>query len=228
MLPLALIGLVVGTLVLVGLSNRNPLHQAARRSIVRRMEVAIRRVEQALDGLADVSLDRDVRQALRRDVLDRYRMIGNVFKSYPGLVTSIQQAEMRLDAEASDRHHEASPPVEERELRKLIHTLDDLRDYLEIEGTLHPLSAQKRQLFTQYLGEYAAELLANHYHAEFDRLVDAGRLEEGRALLTQFMASLGTRGPDTERVRELYHAAEVAIKGGDRASGMPLSTRQAS
>jgi DNA-binding SARP family transcriptional activator len=192
------------------------------------MEVAIHRVEQALDRLAGIPLDRDLRQALRRDVFDRYRMIGDVFMGYPGLATRIQQAEMKLNAESGDRYQKAFPPADEMALRKLIDTLDDLRDYLEIEGTLHPLSAQQRQLFTQYLGEYAAELLANHCHAEFDRLVGEDRLDEGRALLTQLMTSLKTRGPRTDRVLELYHAAEAVINAHGRASNLSLSTRQAS
>lgn len=228
LLPLVVIGLVVGTLFLSGLASRHRQHEAARRSIVQSMEAAIRRVEQALDGLAGEGLDRDLRQALRRDVLDRYRMIGEVCTNYPGLAASLQQAETRLNAEDCDRPHQALTPPSEIELHKLIHALDDLRDYLQVEGTLHPLSVRQRELLPEYLGEYAADLLANYYHAKFDLLVGEGKRKEGIALMKQLMALLGDRGPDTDRVRGLYHAARAAIEGDEAVSSMPHSTRQAS
>lgn len=228
LLPLVIMGLVVATLVVSGLTSRHQQHLAARRSIVQRMETAIRRVESALDSLVGVPLGPELRQILRRDVRDRYRMIGDLVKSYPGLATHLQLAETRLNAEGSERMQDLSVPADEAERRKMVHALDDLRDYLELHGTLHPISVQQRQGFARLLGECAAELLASHCRAEVGRLVEEQRLEEARDLLVQLMAGLTERGLESERARELYCAAEAAINGDGSASSMTIFNRQAS
>ena len=84
LLPLVVIGLVILTLVMSGVARRYQQQQAARRSVVRRMEAAIRQVELALERLQPVGLDSAVKQVFRGDVVDRYRMIGRVFRRYPG------------------------------------------------------------------------------------------------------------------------------------------------
>lgn len=228
LLPLVVIGLILGALLLPGLKHRFQQNQLARDSIRYRMEADIRRVEQALEVLADVPLDLHLRQALRRDVRDRYRMIGEIFPGRTGFAKSLQASQVRLDAEGTDGSFASSEPADEAELNKRIYALDDLSDYFEMERTLHPLSVHQRRLFTRYLGERAADMLATYHHARFAGSVEEDELEDAQSWLIRLIQLLDRRGPDTERVRELRAKAELALRNSDPAGSEHPMVRRAS
>ena len=149
LLPLVVIGLVILTLVMSGVARRYQQQQAARRSVVRRMEAAIRQVELALERLQPVGLDSAVKQVFRGDVVDRYRMIGRVFRrndavNVAGVAPTIK---------------------DEVELQRLLGSLEDLLGYLDGQGTVHPLSRETLEAVQTALGERRAELLFQHHEA---------------------------------------------------------------
>lgn len=219
LLPLVVIGLVILTLVMSGVARRYQQQQAARRSVVRRMEAAIRQVELALERLQPVGLDSAVKQVFRGDVVDRYRMIGRVFRRYPGLAQCLEQAEVRLRNDAVNVAGVAPTIKDEVELQRLLGSLEDLLGYLDGQGTVHPLSRETLEAVQTALGERRAELLFQHHEALFRAKQEEGDVDAARTHMRRLMEALRTLGPNTSRVHELYQRAAIELDTPLAAAG---------
>lgn len=231
LLPLVVIGLVVLTLVLSSIARRYQQHQAARRSVVQRMELAIRWLERLRARLQPLPLGRVVQQAIAADILDRYRMISRVFRRYPDLARLLAQAEARLADPAAQPSGAVPVIMADEELASLLTDLGELSSYFRDRGTLHPLAADQAEQVLGQLAECRCELLAQHYHAHFRDLQAAGEHTAGRAQLLHLLELLRSNQPVTPRLRELEKAALDALEAAvpaTEAAPVDATPRQAS
>jgi hypothetical protein len=229
-MPLVVVGLVVLTLVLSGIARRYQQRQAARRSVVNRMETGIRLIEETLRDLQSFPLATTLRQTLRQDVLRRYQMIGQIYRTYPRLGEQLKEAEARLAAESDVAVGNVPEITDESEVATFIDKLDELSVFVEGPHLLSPPIFDKRKRFVFQLGEIRAELLSKFHHAQFRQKHQAGELSAAQDHLRSLMETLKTRGPNTEKVLDLYNQAEeefnVSLRRVD--SALPETALKAS
>jgi hypothetical protein len=227
LLPLVLSGLLVLVLIMPSFARRFQQREAVRRSVVQRMESWIRQVESALERLQRLPLDGAVYRVLRRDTLDRYQMIGRVFRSYPGLAERIAEIQDRLRGEAEAVAGPVPVVMNEAECNRLQAALDDLTVFLDNPGTLHPIPPDLRDQIRRHLQERRAELLAQHHLAHYREALTAGDRAAGEARLRRLAAWLQSEAPATPRVEELRREAQRLLHR-DQGSGSDADARQAS
>ena len=222
-MPLVAVGLVVSTLVLSGVARRYQQQQAARRSIVNRMETGIRLIEGLLRDLGALPLTAKLRRTLRPDVLNRYLLIGQVFRGYPRLAEHLKDAQLRLDVESDRILGEVPELADESAVATLIVHLDELSSFIDNSRLLPSPALAERKDFVRQLGEVRAELLSNYHHANFRQKYEAGDANGARNHLRRLMESLRVHGPNTEKVLGLYQAAEEELKFSLRREEHDLS-----
>ena len=215
-MPLAVVGLVVLTLVMSGIARRYQQQQAARRSVVNRMETGIRLIEEALQESTSLPLPATLRKTLRQDVLRRYQMIAQIYRAYPRLSEQLKEAEARLTAEPEVGVGTVPEISDESTVSAFVERLDELAVFIEGPQLLSPPIFEKRKRFVLQLGEIRAELLSKFHHAKFRQKHQAGELSAAQDHLCRLMETLKTRGPNTEKVVELYHQAEEEFNASIR------------
>jgi hypothetical protein len=212
LLPLVVMGLVGSTLILAALASRHQQQQQVRRSVIQRMETAIRRVDEALATLAQVPVPAEVRMVLRRDILDRYRMIGQVCRRCPGLTEQLDAAAAALRAITDEPATSAVPlAADEDELTRWIAALEELGEVCGRGGTIHPLSGERSQSCRQRLGECIADVAARFFVHRYKRLVGELAPEAAEVERQRLSSLLSTRCPDTPHVRSLRQAVGELI-----------------
>jgi len=209
--PLAVLGLLSATLLMGALVNRYQAHQALVGSRVRRLEAGAAQIAEALSVLRGVPLSRELRLALRGEVLARYQKIRRLYRRYPAILERIRAAETAMHAEGAKGPGGVGPIADEPALRRTLRALDLLLGVMETGGALQPLPADVRGIFRRELGERRAEVLSRFHLVESRRLENAGNLMRARTQLTRLLQVLRQRGPATDFVRELYAEAESAM-----------------
>jgi len=209
--PLAVLGLLLATLLMGSLVNRYQAHQALVGSRVRRLEAGAAQIAEALSVLRGVPLSRELRLALRGEVLARYQKIRRLYRRYPALLEHIRAAEAALHAEGAKGAGGVGPIEGEAALRRTLRALDLLLGVTEPGGALQPVPADVRGIFRRELGERRAEVISRFHLVEARRFENAGNLMRARSHLTMLSQVLRQRGPATDFVRELYTEAESAM-----------------
>lgn len=211
--PLAVLGLVLATLFMASIVKQHQIHQARVRLAVRRHERVLLQIESAFADLASVPLSRELRVAMRTEVLVRCRKIQALYRRYPGIRQRTLAAEAAVGSEGSPPNTGVGPIETEQAFRKLLAALDGLLDLLGSEPLLQPLPADVRKVFLRELGERRAEANARFHLVQSSRHEAAGEIPRARAHLTTLLQILRSKGPGTEFVRELYQEAENALEG---------------
>lgn len=212
-MPLAVMGMVLATLLLAAILSRYQAHQAAVRAMVRRLESGLSVISNALDALARVPLSRELRVALRGEVLARYQKIRRLHRRYPAIMDKIRAAEDALNAEGPPRSDGVGVIESEQALRRTVAALDELMAVIGHGNTLQPVPRDVRGIFQRELGERRAEAMARFHLVEARRQQGNGNISSARKHLTTLMRVLRQRGPSTDFVRELYAEAEAAFAG---------------
>lgn len=207
-MPMVVIGLVVLTLIMSGLTRRYQQRQAARRSIVNRTETGIRLIEGLLQELKSFPLPFQLRQTLRQDVLHRYQMIGRIYRDYPQLEERLKIAQARCQTEPEVAPGNVMEVTDEPQVASLVANLDELSELVESPHSLLSTSLDIRKECVKQIGELRAELLSNFHMAQFARKFEAGDTNSARDHLRQLMTTLKARGPNTAKVFEFYERAE--------------------
>jgi hypothetical protein len=234
--PLAVMGMVLATLLLAAILNRYQAHQAAVRVAVRRLDSGLSVISNALDALVRVPLSRELRVALRGEVLARCQKIRRLYRRYPAIMDKIRAAEDALSTEGPPRSDGVGVIESEQALRGTVAALDDLMAVIGHGDTLQPLPRDVRGIFQRELGERRAEAMARFHLVEARRQQGNGNVNPARKHLTTLMRVLRQRGPSTDFVRELYAEAEaafacltkpqrVAPEGDAAATGVPAQPR---
>lgn len=229
-MPLVVVGLVVLTLALSGIVRRYQQQQAARRSVVKRMETGIRLVEGLLQGLKSLPLAFKLRQALRQDALNRYRTIGRIYRDYPRLEVKLKEAQACFHSEPNVTPGCVPEVIDEPQIAALVADLDELSGFVGSSQWLSPPVMDVRKGFVDQLGELRAELLSKFHMAHFRQKYEAGDANNAQDHLRRLMDTLKTRGPNTEKVLELYERAEEEYNASMRrvASNLPETVLKAS
>jgi len=209
--PLAVLGLLLATQLMGALVDRYQAYQALVGGRVRRLEAAAVQLAEALSALRGVPLSRELRLAMRGEVLARYQKIRGLDRRYPAIVDRIRAAETALHAEGAKGAGGVGPIEDEAALRRILRALDRLLGVMGPGGALQPLPADVRGIFRRELAERRAEVLSRFHLVEARRLENAGKLMRARSHLTVLLQGLRQRGPGTDFVRELCTEAESAL-----------------
>lgn len=210
-MPLAVTGMLLAMLFMAAVLNRYQAHQARVRSVVARLDRGVRQIEEALSALQGMPLSRELRVALRGEVLARYQRIRKLHSRYPSIIAAIRQAETALGSEGPPGAG-GVPPIDSFDaLHRVLGALDVLIDELAHGMPVQPMPRDVRAIFCRELGERRAEAAARFHLVQARQLEEKGDVTRARGHLTTLMQLLRTRGPSTEFVRELYAEAESAL-----------------
>ena len=209
--PLAVLALVLATLFMAGVVKRYQAHQALIRARVRRVEVGITLIEDALGALRSVPLSHPLRVMLRGDVLSGYQAIARLYRSYPGIGDRIRAAEQALQGEGAPLATGVGAIDDAAQLGRVTQSIDALVQLITDGDTVKPVPADVRAIFCRELGERRAEANARFHLTRSRQCSLKGDLQHARAHITTLMQILKRRGPGTEFVRDLYAEAEQAL-----------------
>jgi len=219
LLPLVIIALVGLTLLLAALASRYHQQQMMRRAVVQRMQMAIQRLDEGLSRLGRVPVPYEIRQLLRRDVVARYRMIGELARRSSGVDALVADAERRLAAETEQPSAVVPLADDENRLQQWLNGLHDLVDFLNYPGLIQPLPAGAALAYQQRLGDCGADLAARFFIHRYRERLDELAPGRAEAELERLTSYLRTRAPDTAHVRALRQAVlELPDGGADPSS----------
>lgn len=186
--------------------------QQLRRARLRQLVAGIRRLEGLLQVLAGVSLPRDVRLLLRRDILARYRAVRRVHRGYPGIDSQIQQASSRLDSEGMDAGSVLPVPPSQEVFDLWIGGLRALTDIVRYGQLQEAVPVASRTGVLQQLLVRQAECLYGHHMNQVDKLKQAGRNLNARSRIQVLQEQVRALGVHDERVDALMAEAEMAYQ----------------
>lgn len=219
-IPLAVGGLLLATLLMASVVNRYQQHQATVRARVRHIETGLVSIQGALDALGMVPLSKEIRVALRSDVLARYQKIRQVYRKYPAVVERIGEAEVALQSEGAPVDNDVGPIDSEQVFRSATKAIDELMEILQANAMIQKIPVDVRRIFYRELGERRAEVLSRFHLVAANRLQGEGDAARARAHVTTLLQVLRKRGPSTDFVRALYQEAESALE--KIGQGLPL------
>jgi hypothetical protein len=209
--PLVVMGMLLAMLFMAALVQRYQAHQARVRSAVRRSRSRIDGISQYLTELTGVPLSRELRVALRGEILARYQHIRRLHPRYPDIVATIRSAEHALQGEGARPDRGVGPLEDDQAFRTIIAALDALTDVVQQVETVQPIPRDVRVIFCRELGERRAEVMARFHLVQSMRCESEGKMTGARGHLTTLLHILRERGPSTDFVRELYAEAEAAL-----------------
>jgi len=209
--PLAVLGLVVATLVMASIVKKQQAHQATVRAAVRKHEKVLLELEGALSDLGPVPLSRELRVAVRAEILSRWQRIQSLYRRYPGIAERVAAAEAGVAGETAPVTDSVGPIETEQAFRTLLQALDALSEHFRLGPLLQSIPQDVRGVFQRELGERRAEAVARFHLVQSSRLEAEGDITRARAHLTTLIQVLRSRGPSTDFVRELYVEAETAL-----------------
>lgn len=208
----AVLGMVVLTILAASMVSAYQRHLAIKRQRIQRLLHGAQRGERLLTQLAGVSLPRDIRLMLRNDVLDRYRAVSMLHKSYPGIEQMIQQAQQRINAEGIDAGQVLPVPANEEVFEQWQVCIAELFELLKGKGLLRPQAPDVCQTYREQLLERQAECLFGHFMNMADQLKQSGREMVARNRIQQLSELLRALGLHTKRVNALIEQAEEAYQ----------------
>lgn len=208
MMAVVVLGLVLALLLASTVVQSYQRYKAEQRARLRRTLSTIGLVENALEKLRTVPLSKELRLLLRGDVYDRFKLVRKIHPGYPGLGQLLQQARSRLDSEPSDMAASVPPVQDQEQFMSLKQALDELIDYLGRGVAGKGQAAKQREQMLRELKERNAEVLASFHIVQASRSREQGDTRLALRHLHTLMEQLGTRGPNTEFVRQLYLEAE--------------------
>jgi hypothetical protein len=209
--PLAVMALVAATLLMASIVKKHQAHQATVRAAVRKHEKAILDLESELTELVPVPLSRELRVAVRAEILARLHRIQSLYRRYPGIAQRITAAEAAVAGQTAPVSDSVGPIESEQAFRKLVQAFDGLDDRLRLGQLLQPIPQDVRGVFVRELGERRAEAAARFHLVQSSRLEAGGDVTRARNHLTTLTQMLRNKGPSTDFVRELYTEAEAAL-----------------
>jgi hypothetical protein len=209
--PLAVMALVAATLLMASIVKKHQAHQATIRAAVRKHEKAIRDLESELTELVPVPLSRELRVAMRAEILARLQRVKSLYRRYPGIAERIAAAESAVAGQTAPVSNSVGPIESEQAFRTLVQAFDGLDDRLRLGSLLQPIPQDVRGVFVRELGERRAEAAARFHLVQSSRLEAGGEITRARAHLTTLIQVLRNKGPSTDFVRELYIEAEAAL-----------------
>lgn len=209
--PAAVMVLVVLLVVVASAVKKYQTHMAHKRATVRRVTSAIPMIEESLEALNTLPLASELRLMLRGDVVNRLQEARKVLSSYNDIDTLIASAQKRLDDEKLHQVDEIPLVESEQERVVLFDALLRLTEYLQGGGPIEHFSTDQRHAYIVEMKELRAEILAR-FHNEQAELLRDEHGAKARQHLMALMAVLKERGPNTERVRDLYHEAEAMME----------------
>ncbi len=209
--PLAVAGMLAAALLVAGLMTRYQAYLALVRVAVHDLEAGLNRIAGALDTLRSVPLSRELRVALRAEVLARLHKVGSLHRRFPQLGERVVAARRALESEGPTRSNGVGPIDNERQLHQLIAAIDSLRVLLARETTLQPIPQDVRAIFRRELGDRRAETLARYHLVKARQLEAVGKVSAARTQLTTLLHQLRHQGAPTEFVRNFYIETESAL-----------------
>jgi hypothetical protein len=210
-MPLVVMGMLLAMLFMAALVNRYQAHQARVRVSVRRARARIDGISQCLTELAGVPLSRELRVALRSEILARYQHVRRLAPRYPDIAAMIRSAENALQGEGARPSRGVGPLEDDQAFRTTVAALDALIDTIEQADTIQPIPRDVRVIFCRELGERRAEVMARFHLVQAGRCERDGKMTGARGHLTTLLHILRERGPSTDFVRELFAEAEAAL-----------------
>jgi hypothetical protein len=208
----AVIAMVIATLLAASLVSTYQRHQHYRRRHVQALLQGAQRNERLLTQLPGVSLPRDVRVLLRRDIQDRYRAVARLYAGYPGIGDLLRQAEQRLGAEGGDSSRQLPIAPDDAVFSQWQAGMQELLAVIPQGGILRPLPPGTCQEYLSQLRERLAECLFGHYMNQANKLKQEGRHMIARNRIQHLQELLRGLGSHSERVRELLAEAESAYR----------------
>lgn len=210
-IPVVVIGMLLAMLFMAAMVNRYQAHQARVRASVRRNQMRIDGISECLTGLQGVPLSRELRVALRGEVLARYQRIRQLYPRYPELGDKIRMAEQAVQGEGARPQSGVGPLEDDQVFRATVAALDALIATVEQADTIQSIPRDVRAIFGRELGERRAEVMARFHLVQSMHCEREGKLTGARGHLTTLLHILRQRGPSTDFVRELYAEAEAAL-----------------
>jgi hypothetical protein len=205
-------GMALLTVLTASLVSSYHKSQQQRRARIRQLMAGILRLEGLLQSLAEVSLPREARLLLRRDILARYRTLRRVHRGYPAIDSLIRQAQNRCDSEGPDAGVVLPVPPGQEVFELWIGGLREVTDIVRY-GRLHePVPVSGRNGMLQQLLERQAECLYGHHMNQADKLKQAGRTLNARSRIQGMQEQIRSLGVHSERVDELMREAEKAYQ----------------
>ncbi len=221
-IPVAVIGMLLAMLFMAAMVNRYQAHQARVRASVRRNQMRIDGISDCLASLQGVPLSRELRVALRGEILARYQRIRQLYPRFSDVCNKIRMAEQALQSEGARPQGGVGPIEDDQVFRATVAALDALIATVDQADTIQPIPRDVRAIFGRELGERRAEVMARFHLIQSMHCEREGKLTGARGHLTTLLHILRQRGPSTDFVRELYAQAEAALIAlTDRHIGPP-------
>lgn len=210
--PVAVLCLLAATLLMATLAKRHQAFQTAQGARVRALIAGAGKVERALDALRRVPLSRELRVALRSDLLARYRYIARRQRRDPGVRQKLKDAEAAVEREGPPPAGGVGPLVDHQAYQNTMAALDALLGVLRAGETFQAMPDDVRAIFCRELGERRAEVAARYYFSQSKRYEKAGDLARARGQLKSLKQVLIGHGQSTPFIRELHAEAGSALR----------------
>lgn len=208
----AVLGMAALTLLAASLFASYQRAQAYKRLLLQRLIMDASRDEHLLQRLSPVSLPREVRVALRQDILDRYRRVKRLHGRYRGIDQLISQSEQRLNSEGGDGGGALPVPADSQVFEQWQQAFQELLLLIRTGALSRPMSVPDRQRLSNLVLERQAECLFGHYMNLADKLKSDDRTAYARSQLQQLTEWLRGLGINTERIQSLIKQAEEAYQ----------------
>jgi len=208
----AVTGMVVLTVLAASLVSVYQRHLELKRQRIHRLLWGAQRAERLLAELAAISLPRDIRVLLRRDIIARYRGIARMHSAYPGITQVVSQAEQRLSAEGGDVGQVLPVPADDEVFEQWQMAIGELYELLQPGRLVTPLAAENRAELRAQLLERQAECLFGHFMHQADLLKQQDRELAARKRISQLLEMLTAQGLHSVRVQDLHRQADAAYQ----------------
>lgn len=166
-LLLAVIGLVVLTLFLASLYRKYQEMQAIRRQRIAMLLAGVEQLDRVLDQTAPLGLSRELRVALRKDLVKRLKAVQAVCASYPGVQGRIRKVQGQVDAEGPmtvNRQKSTDKSLLTGQLNALL----ELRRILAEGGLSEPVSAAELPGFLHDVDEARVRVQFDYHLAMYE------------------------------------------------------------
>lgn len=208
----AVLSMAALTLFVASLYTTYQRAQAYKRMKIQQILIKIGEEEAVLSHLLAVALPRDVRLAIRQDILHRYRRIRGLHRKFKDIDHLLEDSEQRLSSEGADAGAQLPVPSNQAVFEQWQHGFHDLMLLLQPGGLSTPMASAQRQLLVQHVLERQAECFFGHFMNQADKHKGAENRTAARGQIQQLIDWLRALGVRTERIQALLSQAEEAYQ----------------